>query len=390
MKLTKKNPFYADKFLSLMKNIDYGDIQIITPRKDKFKFEGKFDGPSVEIEFLDWSMLARVAVGGDIAFGETYIENLWDSPNIPDLIEFFILNMRHLNNFAHGNFLKRLSWILYNKILRQNSIRGSAKNIKMHYDLGNKFYELWLDKSLTYSSALRERDAASLEEAQIAKYQRILNRLGKKNLNILEIGCGWGGFAMQAALDNHKVTGITISPEQFRFASNLLKDKADIKLLDYRKVEGKFDAIVSIEMFEALGEKYWPTYFQKIKTCLKTCGKAIIQLIVIKEEEFAAYRNRSDYIRHYIFPGGMLASQSKFLEEAEKAGLVCTDILSFGQDYAWTLSNWLSRFEAAENEIKKLGYTDAFIRKWKFYLYFCIAGFKSGHNNVIQVELVHA
>jgi cyclopropane-fatty-acyl-phospholipid synthase len=278
---------------------------------------------------------------------------------------------------------------MYNRIICRNNIRGSRNNIKAHYDVGNDFYRLWLDETMTYSSALFSQGAKDLAEAQRAKYGRILERINGAS-SLLEIGCGWGGFAEEASKSDRHVTGLTISPSQHAFATERLAGKADIRLQDYRKTEGLFDAIVSIEMFEAVGERYWPVYFKTIAERLKKGGKAVIQTITIRDEFFEGYRVRSDFIRHYVFPGGMLPSARSFRKEAAKAGLQCLDSFDFGQDYARTLREWAIRFEEKRAEILSMGYSEAFIRNWRFYLGICAAAFAVGRTDVVQVELAHA
>jgi cyclopropane-fatty-acyl-phospholipid synthase len=243
---------------------------------------------------------------------------------------------------------------------------------------------------MTYSSALY-RDTDELYRAQQNKYERILSKFSASRAEVLEIGCGWGGFAERAGADGHKVTGLTISPAQHGFATERLKNTpAEIRLEDYRHAKGKFDNIVSIEMFEAVGEHYWPAYFQTVAERLKRGGRAIIQTITIKDEYFAGYRTRSDFIRHYVFPGGMLPSLQRFREEAEKAGLKFAGAFGFGKDYARTLREWLVQMQARESEIKALGHDEHFLRNWEFYLGICAATFEVARTDVVQVELVNA
>ena len=275
-----------------------------------------------------------------------------------------------------------------NTFFRRNTVSQSRQNIESHYDLGNQFYELWLDATMTYSSGLRYSGNEDLETAQHQKYERILEKL-RSQKSLLEIGLGWGGFAEKAVGEGHQITALTISPSQYNFAKERLKSKVEILLTDYRNVGGHFDGIVSIEMFEAVGEKYWPTYFKVLKDRLSESGKALIQTITIQDSEFDSYRRRSDYLRHHIFPGGMLPSSKKFEEHANKAGLLVNETFFFGQDYAWTLREWEKRFLASQNKIARLGFKDPFIRKWLYYFGICIGGFDMGRINVMQAELVH-
>ena len=304
-------------------------------------------------------------------------------------MSLFLLNMDAFSNFSDGNILNRLGFVIHNALVRRNSIAGSARNIKDHYDVGNEFYSLWLDKSMTYSSALFN-GTQELYRAQQNKYERILSKFTNPKADVLEIGCGWGGFAERAAADSHNVTGLTISPAQYKFACERLNGAADIKLQDYRLAGGRFDNIVSIEMFEAVGEHYWPAYFSTVAERLKRGGRAVIQTITIQDELFAGYRTRSDFVRHYVFPGGMLPSLTRFREEAEKAGLKFAGAFSFGKDYARTLREWLIRMQNAEPEIKALGHDQQFLRNWEFYLGICAATFEVARTDVVQVELVNA
>jgi cyclopropane-fatty-acyl-phospholipid synthase len=326
---------------------------------------------------------------GDIGLGEEYIAGAWDTDSVENLVALFLLNLDHFSDFSDGNIFNRIGFVIHNALVRRNSISGSARNIKDHYDVGNDFYSLWLDPSMTYSSALYA-GAADLFRAQQNKYERILSKFDKPKADVLEIGCGWGGFAERAAEDGHRVTGLTISPAQHKFASERLKGNAEIRLEDYRLSKGVFDNIVSIEMFEAVGEHYWPAYFATVAERLKRGGRAIIQTITIQDELFAGYRTRSDFVRHYVFPGGMLPSLARFREEAERAGLKFVGAFGFGKDYARTLREWLVRMQGAESQIKALGHDQQFLRNWEFYLGICAATFEVARTDVVQVELVNA
>jgi cyclopropane-fatty-acyl-phospholipid synthase len=378
-----------NRWFKALEKLEVGTLHFTEPSGIKHVYRGKHEGPEAFIVLHDWSVLRRLVARGDIGLGEDYISDKWTTPNIEQLFALFILNLDYLHQFAHGNGLNRFMFRIYNYVLRRNNRNGSKANIMAHYDVGNDFYKLWLDETMTYSSALYG-PMDNLAQAQRAKYQRILDAIQTPSARILEIGCGWGGFAEQATNQGHHVTGLTVSPAQKDFATARLKGAADIRLQDYRDVTGQFDAIVSIEMFEAVGERYWPTYFTAIRDRLKKGGTAIVQTITIRDDFFEDYRIGSDFIRHYVFPGGMLPSVAVFKREAEKAGLKCDEVFSFGQDYARTLREWLTRFDAHYDTIRGMGKNDAFIRNWRFYLGMCAAAFAVGRTNVVQVKLSHA
>ena len=378
----------SEQLLHALSRIRYGSIAITTPEGKNLFFEGSEKGTDATLVIHDWKAVRNVAMRGDIALGEDYIAGLWDTDSVENLLTVFLSNIDALENFRDGDWLRKIWFNIYNRILRRNSKTGSRNNIRSHYDVGNDFYKLWLDDTMTYSSALFKAPTDTLEQGQHRKYGRILDRIDGDN--ILEIGCGWGGFAEQASNTNRKVTGLTISPAQHAFAERRLAGKADIRLEDYRDTSGKFDSIVSIEMFEAVGEQYWPLYFNRVSERLKRGGSAVVQTITMRNDLFARYRANSDFIRHYVFPGGMLPSQEKFAEGASAAGLKCVDTYAFGQDYARTLREWLVRFEEKKSEIQALGHSEAFIRNWRFYLGTCAAAFAVGRTDVVQVELKHA
>ena len=371
-----------------LSRLEFGTLDFVAPNGELTTIKGPQDGPRARFVVHDWDVFRRVGARGDIGLGEDYIAGAWDTDNIEKLISLFLMNMKHFEEFAQASFLNRALFRLYNNFVRRNSLSGSKRNIQDHYDVGNDFYALWLDKSMTYSSALFADAETNLENAQRNKYERILSKFQKRAASVLEIGCGWGGFAERAAAEAHRVTGLTISPAQHRFAVERIKGAADIKLEDYRKSRGLFDMIVSIEMFEAVGEQYWPQYFNTVAERLKQGGRAVIQTITIRDDLFAGYRTSSDFIRHYVFPGGMLPSLQRFREEAERAGLKVAGVFSFGKDYAKTLREWSVRMQDKHSEIMALGYDERFLRNWQFYLGICAATFAVGRTDVSQVELV--
>jgi len=382
--------FVEKAWRKALARIDTGTLEFVAPNGEVTICTGANPGPSARFAIKDWDVLRRILARGDIGLGEEFIAGSWTTDSVENLVSLFLLNLDHFEDFSDGNLINRIGFVLHNCLVRRNSVAGSSRNIKAHYDVGNDFYSLWLDKSMTYSSALY-KDTADLYRAQQNKYERIISKFTEAKADVLEIGCGWGGFAERAGADGHRVTGLTISPAQHGFATERLKNSpAEIRLEDYRKCRGSFDNIVSIEMFEAVGEHYWPAYFQTVAQRLKRGGRAVIQTITIDDKYFDGYRTRSDFIRHYVFPGGMLPSLQRFREEAEKAGLKFAGAFGFGKDYARTLREWLVAMQAREAEIKALGHDEHFLRNWEFYLGICAATFAVARTDVVQVELVNA
>jgi cyclopropane-fatty-acyl-phospholipid synthase len=378
-----------DFFLRKFRDIQFGQIDLHLPNGKKETFVGKSDGTRTAIKLRDWRVIRNLALNGDIGFAEDYREGLWETDDLPGLLSFAMENETSVDALIFGSLPAR--WIeRFANVFSRNTRGGSRRNIRAHYDLGNDFYALWLDKTMTYSSALFNAQHHSLEDAQHAKYDRILTQTGKTGGSVLEIGCGWGGLAERALeKGDYHIKGITLSERQKSFADSRLSGRAEIALEDYRDQSGTYDSIVSIEMFEAVGEEYWPAYFNKIKNLLHRDGHAVIQTITISDSRFPKYRNSSDFIRKHIFPGGMLPSPSLFVRHAEKAGLGCADQFGFGKDYALTLETWLRNFDSCRAEINALGYNDAFTRMWRFYLAACIASFRTQRTDVIQFTLRH-
>lgn len=379
----------TDQFLRKLDKLEYGRFELVTPDGKTRIFEGKNPGTVSSLSLHDWKVVANLANHGDIGFAEDYKAGLWETASLPNLLTFAMENDHVIEKFIFGHggiqFVNR-----FLQLLRLNTLRGSRRNISAHYDLGNDFYSLWLDPSMTYSAAIYKNTTDTLQQAQMNKYDRIIDRLSMRSGTILEVGCGWGGFA-DRALQRHDyaIKGITLSQKQQQFAQQKVKGRANIALEDYRHQFGKYDSIVSIEMFEAVGMEYWHTYFSKLKELMHDKGRAVIQTITIDDSRFDKYRQSGDFIRSYIFPGGLLPSPSRFKSAAEKAGLCVTDRYDFGQDYARTLSCWLELFDAKRADISALGYDEGFIRMWRFYLAACIAAFKTGRTDVMQVELQH-
>ena len=379
------------KWRAAAARIRCGTLAFTAPNGEQSIFQGALPGPRADFALRDWSVIRLAVARGDIGLGEAYIDGMWESGDIEALITLFLLNMESFDGLADGSLLQRIGFVLLNTLVRRNSPQGSSRNIQAHYDVGNEFYALWLDPSMTYSAALYGTGACSLAAAQDNKYDRILSHLRAPRGSVLEIGCGWGGFAERAADANHRVTGVTISPSQHRYAAERLRGRdCDMRLQDYRTIKGRFDNIVSIEMFEAVGERYWPVYFHTLSERLKRGGRAVIQTITIRDDLFARYRRRSDFIRHYVFPGGMLPSLARFRDEADRTGLKVADAFSFGRDYARTLRDWSARMSAAQDGIVAQGHDRRFLRNWQFYLAMCTAAFEIGRTDVVQVELAHA
>jgi cyclopropane-fatty-acyl-phospholipid synthase len=379
------------KFLKQMENIQYGSVRVITPDGKKHYFHGKEPSLHADLQIHDYRAITNLMAKGDVGFAESYRDGLFDSDNLADMLTVALKNADILESYLYGGKLSGfVAQVLY--YLRSNTVKGSRRNIQAHYDLGNNFYSTWLDSTMTYSAGIFKNENTPLIEAQHNKYDRIINRLEKQSGNLLEVGCGWGGFADRAIeKGDFNLKGITISDQQYDYAKKRLENKnAKIAFEDYRRQEGKYDNIVSIEMFEAVGEKFWSLYFNKMNSLLSNKGKAVVQTITIDEPYFERYRKTGDMVRSFIFPGGMLPSVTRFKEEAKKADLKAENVYSFGQDYATTLKHWLKSFEENTTKIKQMKFDDKFIRIWRFYLCACIASFSVGRTNVIQVELSHA
>jgi len=388
-------PTYPAKvklILRILAQIKHGALHLQLPDGEVMHMGD--DSYPITLHLHDWKMFNAVLKSGDIGFAETFIEGSWETDNLTGLIELFIRNREQVETLIYGkwwgNLLHRVR-----HLFNRNSRSGSLKNIHAHYDIGNDFYRLWLDPSMTYSSAVFPKgNGDTLEQGQEAKYQRILKQLNLAvGSHILEIGCGWGGFAETAIRDaNATVQGLTLSTEQLLYAQQRLAnlgmaEQSDLRLMDYRDSDGQFDAIASIEMFEAVGEAYWPSYFECISRNLKPGGRACIQTIVIADELFARYRTGTDFIQQYIFPGGMLPSPGVFREQAQKKGLRVVDEFSFGLDYARTLVEWRYTFKEKLESVRAQGFDERFLRTWEFYLCYCEAGFRANSINVMQFTL---
>jgi len=372
---------------ALLDKISGGLLEVRLPGGDSRLFGHGEHGVTLQVH--DEAMFGQVLARGDIGLAEAYLDGHWDSPDITGLLSLLARNRDVLRSAVYGSWRKLLAARIRHWF-NANSKAGSKRNIMAHYDLGNDFYKLWLDPTMSYSSALyRDVDDGSLETAQHAKYRRILRRLqAEPGQRVLEIGCGWGGFAELAVAEGLQVTGLTLSPAQLEWAQKRVP-QADLRLQDYRDTAEKFDHIVSIEMFEAVGERWWPTYFKTVAKALKPGGRAVVQSITIRDDLFADYRKGTDFIQQYVFPGGMLPSRSAFRAAAAKQGLVVRGEYAFGLDYARTLAQWRHAFEAKWPQIAALGFDEHFRRLWRMYLCYCEAGFLAGNIDVVHFELAH-
>ncbi|MGR3634455.1 MAG: class I SAM-dependent methyltransferase [Shimia sp.] len=385
MSLTSKA--LKSTFLSTCEQLHEGRLTLRTPEGETYRFGNT--GDEAELVIRDWAAVSALAAHGQVGLGETYVQGLWETPSIEGLMSLAMLNRDHFPTYDKGNLVNRAKFRLVDTVLRANSRRGSRKNIRSHYDVGNEFYQLWLDDGMTYSSGIFDGTDQDLGRAQIRKNARVLSKLGNGE-RTLEIGCGWGGFADAATRDGRNVTGVTISRNQHSYAECRLDGRADIQLRDYRDIDGTFDNIVSIEMIEAVGEKYWPSYFATLKRSLALGGRVVLQAITVKDSFFETYKTSSDYIRQHVFPGGMLLSDQVIATQANAAGLQVRDSFGFGQDYATTCRIWAARLAGQKRAISEMGYGEEFQRNWQYYLEICAASFAIGHTDVVQVELGHA
>jgi len=398
--LTAKQPRLptAVKIISLvLKHLTQGQLNLELPdgRVLTFGTPVDDDGPAV-LTVHDKKLFRRLMRNGSMGFAEGYMEGEWTTPDLSKLLILLNKNMTYISQTIDINkFMNIVNRIIHR--LRPNTREGSKRNIHAHYDLGNAFYSLWLDATMTYSSALFRDSQQSLRDAQNEKYRALAEsaNIGPDD-HVLEIGCGWGGFAAFAASEiGCKVTGITISKEQLTYSQNRietagLSDKVDFQFRDYRDVTEQYDRIVSIEMFEAVGESYWSTYFQQVKNLLKPKGKAGLQIITIANERFESYRKKADFIQRYIFPGGMLPSPAKLDAEFDKAGLQLVHREDFAQDYARTLAEWHTNFLEVWPEVEALGFDRRFKQMWRYYLSYCEAGFDTRSIDVSHFTLKHA
>ena len=400
--LPKDAPGAARTTLKLLLRLRHGTLTVHLPGGSVQRF-GSGQAPLASLYLNNWNACRAALRSGDIGFAESYIAGDWTTPNLSDLLQVLIANRNEVEDVIYGSWLGRFVYRVKH-LLNRNTKANSQKNIHAHYDLGNAFYELWLDETMNYSSGIFETPETSMNDAQNAKVRRALRMAGvKPGDRVLEIGCGWGALAEMATTEfNASLVGVTLSTEQLAWAQARMtragaSANADLRLQDYRdigkisggktSVDEPFDAICSIEMVEAVGREYWPEYFQTVARLLKPGGHACIQSIVIADELFDRYVSSTDFIQQYIFPGGCLPCPREFRAQAAAAGFDVVDEFSFGLDYARTLRLWRDDFMAQESRVLQLGFDQRFIRIWEFYLAYCEAAFVEANTNVMQFTL---
>jgi cyclopropane-fatty-acyl-phospholipid synthase len=391
--LPRNAPAAARTALQLLQRLVHGSLTLQLPDGSVQRL-GRAEGPHASMKLHNWNVCGATLKSGDIGFAESYIAGDWSTPNLPALLSLLVANRREVEDMVYGSWLGRLAYRVRH-LLNRNSRANSRKNIHAHYDLGNAFYGLWLDETMNYSSAWFEHPEQPMVSAQHAKVRRALEMAGvRPGDRVLEIGCGWGALAEKATTEfDASVVGVTLSTEQLDFAQQRMRridrqDRADLRLQDYRDIQdAPFDAICSIEMVEAVGREYWPTYFQTVSRLLKPGGRACVQSIVIDDAHFERYIKGTDFIQQYIFPGGCLPCPREFRAQAAQAGLEVVDEFAFGHDYARTLAIWRERFLQQKDRVLQLGFDARFLRIWEFYLAYCEAAFGQGSVDVVQYTL---
>jgi cyclopropane-fatty-acyl-phospholipid synthase len=392
--LPDSTPPAARAVLHMLKRLNHGSLDLQLPDGSSAHFGTQATGePRAALRLHNWNVCSAALKSGDIGFAESYIAGDWTTPDLTTLLTLFVANREQIETVIYGSWWGSLLYRARH-VFNRNSRTGSKKNIHAHYDLGNEFYRLWLDPTMNYSSAWFEGDrSADLVDAQWAKVRRALRECSvQPGDRVLEIGCGWGALAECSAREfGATVTGVTLSTEQLAWAQKRLADAGlpgELRFQDYRDIaDGPFDAIASIEMFEAVGRAYWPSFFATLKSQLKPGGKACIQSITIRDDLFERYVKSSDFIQQYIFPGGLLPSPRAFRAAAEQAGLLVVNELDFGLDYAETLRRWRERFLGADTPVRRLGFDTRFMRIWEFYLAYCEAAFATRNTSVMQFTL---
>ncbi|MCB4454345.1 SAM-dependent methyltransferase [Leisingera sp. McT4-56] len=400
MKLTsvegqKNLPRYFPAVFAKVKAMEAGQLDIQLPDGRIFTGKGRNPGPAADLIIHHPDCFARLIREGDLGFSDAYLEGWWSTTDLQAFMDLVHMGANTVYDGFPGQGLAR-AYERFRFWLHRNHRKQAKKNIAHHYDLGNDFYRLWLDDTMTYSSALFRSGQDSLEKAQTAKYASLVDQIGvQPGDHVLEVGCGWGGFAEYAAKERGlRVTGLTISREQLKFARQRiekagLSDQVELRLQDYRDCRGQFDGIASIEMFEAVGEKYWPAYFGAIRDRLKPGGKATLQIITVADRRWEVYRKGVDFIQKHIFPGGMLPSPGVLRQQVDKAGLGVVRSIEFGDSYELTLKRWHETFNARWEQIARLGFDERFHKMWNFYLTSCAAAFKTGNCDVTQITVAH-
>ena len=387
-------PAAARAVFRLLQGLSVGTLDLQFPDGSQARF-GHGAEPRAAMRLNNWSVCTASLKSGDIGFAESWIAGGWTSPDLAALLKLFIANRDAIEKVIYGTWWGRLIYRARH-LLNRNSRQGSKKNIHAHYDLGNAFYTQWLDETMNYSSALFAGDnALSMPQAQAAKVRRALHECAvQPGQRLLEIGCGWGALAETAATEfGAHVTGVTLSTEQLAYAQDRVQragvaGQTELRLQDYRDIADEpFDAIASIEMFEAVGREYWDSFFATLRNKLKPGGRACIQTITIRDDLFDRYVRSTDFIQQYIFPGGLLPSVSEFKAQAARAGLEVTNELDFGRDYAETLRRWRAQFLSRDGQVRQLGFDTRFMRIWEFYLAYCEAAFDTGNTSVVQFTL---
>ena len=386
-------PRYFSRVFAMAREINNGRIDFVLSDGRRFRASGKFPGPVADLHVHNPDLFARLIREGDLGFCDGYLEGWWSTPDLQAFMDFVHEDNDAIYDGFPGMGIVRL-FERFRFWLQRNHKAQAMKNISYHYDLGNDFYGLWLDDTMTYSSAIFKTGQESHEAAQTAKYASMVNQMGARpGDHILEIGCGWGGFAEYAAKERGlKVTGLTISEEQIKYARDRiesmgLSDMVDFKLQDYRDENGTYDGVASIEMFEAVGEQYWPVYFDTVRNRLKPGRNATLQIITVSDRRWEVYKRGPDFIQKYIFPGGMLPSPSVLRHQIERSGLALVRSLEFGKSYSLTLRRWHETFNEKWDQVAALGFDDRFRRMWNFYLTSCAATFESANCDVTQITI---
>ncbi|MFK7881215.1 class I SAM-dependent methyltransferase [Roseobacter sp.] len=386
-------PRYFTHVFAMAQQMNNGRVDFVVPDGRRFRAEGQDPGPIAEINIHNDDLFARLIREGDLGFCDGYLDGWWSTPDLQAFMDLVHADNEDIYDGFPGMFILR-NYEKFRFWLQRNHKNQARKNISYHYDLGNEFYGLWLDDTMTYSSALFRTGQESTETAQIEKYKSMVDEMGAQpGDHILEIGCGWGGFAEYAAKERGlRVTGLTISEEQIKYARQRIDDaglsaQVDFKLQDYRDEVGIYDGIASIEMFEAVGEKYWPTYFNVVRDRLKPGKTATLQIITVADRRWHVYQRGVDFIQKYIFPGGMLPSPTALREQVSKAGLSVEKSVEFGHSYAITLRRWHDTFNEKWDQVSTLGFDDRFRRMWNFYLTSCASTFESSNCDVTQITV---